>query len=52
MITEFDKALSAVVIGAVVIFLAHFGFKADATIQAAITTLVTAIVVYLVPNKK
>jgi uncharacterized paraquat-inducible protein A len=40
----------AAVIGAIVTIAAVSGFSVDAEIVAAVTTLVTAIVVYLVPN--
>lgn len=40
----------AAVIGAIVTILATQGFSVDPEIAAAVTTLVTAVAVYLVPN--
>lgn len=44
------RKVIAAVIGAIVTIAAVAGFSVDAEIVAAATTLVTAIVVYLVPN--
>jgi hypothetical protein len=44
------RKMIAAVIGAIVTIAAVSGFSVDAEIVAAVTTLVTAIVVYLVPN--
>lgn len=44
------RKMIAAVIGAIVTIAAVAGFSVDAEIVAAVTTLVTAIVVYLVPN--
>jgi len=44
------RKLIAAVIGAIVTILATQGFSVDAEIVAAVTTLLTALAVYLVPN--
>ncbi len=52
MLTQYDKAIAAFVTVAG-LFLAKWGFdiRADPELQAAVTTLLTTIVVFLVPNK-
>lgn len=51
MVTEFDKAIVALVVPILVFVLARVGFNADDSVTAAITTILTAILVYLTPNK-
>ncbi len=51
MITPIDKAIVALIVGAVVLALTHFHVGASDDLTAAIGTIVTTVVVYLVPNK-
>jgi hypothetical protein len=52
MLTSFDKALSALVVGLALLVAGHYGLHLEADLQAALATVVTGIVVYLVPNKQ
>lgn len=49
MLTEYRKSIVAI-IGAVVTILAVWGVEVDPQLVAAITTLVTAGLVWLIPN--
>jgi len=50
-IASIRKALVPVVIGAVITALGYLGISEDITVGEAVTLLVTAAFVYLVPNK-
>ncbi len=52
MVTEYDKALAALVVGILSYFLLHLGVNIDTTTAAALTTILTSVVVYFVPNKQ
>lgn len=53
MITPFDKALAAVIVGGISLLAMHFFAKSlTADEVATLTTLVTGLVVYLIPNKQ
>jgi hypothetical protein len=49
MPTQYRKAIAAV-IGAIVTILATQGISVDAELVAAVTTLLTALAVWLIPN--
>lgn len=51
-IAPYNKALVPLVVAAVLAGVAQFGVTEDMTISDAVTLLVTAGFVYLVPNKK
>lgn len=51
MITGFDKAIVALFTPIIVLFLTRVGLNVDPTLSAALTTVITGLVVYLVPNK-
>lgn len=51
MLTSIDKTLAALAVGFVVYLATHYGLKLDQTTQEALTTLLTALFVYIVPNK-
>jgi len=51
MITTFDKAIAGLIVPLLVAMLAHFGFQADETFSASLAAVVTALVVYFIPNK-
>lgn len=51
MLTPFDKAIVALLIPLILFGLGHFGLKVDDTFTAALTTVLTPIIVWLVPNK-
>lgn len=52
MLTTFDKAIAALVVPLIVSALAQLGFHADEAFTAALVAIVTALVVWLVPNKE
>ena len=51
-IQVYNKAIAVIVVGVIVSVAAHFGFKLDTELQLALTTLVTALAVWAVPNKR
>lgn len=46
-----QKAIAAAVAAALSFAVAHFGLNVEGEVQNAIVTIVTAVVVYFVPNK-
>jgi uncharacterized membrane protein YqjE len=55
-VQKYNKALAALVVPAVLTIVAavlkHFGFELEETVANAVGVLLTAAVVYLVPNKQ
>jgi len=47
----YNKAIAAAVVGVIAILVAQFGFSISPELQAAIVTVVTAFIVWLVPNR-
>ncbi len=52
MITAYDKAFAAAVVTILSLVAGHYGFKFNADLQIAVTTILTTAFVYLIPNKK
>lgn len=52
MLTKFDKAFAALVVAGVVPIVNHlFGFQVSVEMQAVLSSILSSVVVYLVPNK-
>lgn len=51
-IQTYNKSIVALVVGGIVLFATHFGLQLTPDFQAALTTIVTTLAVYAVPNKK
>jgi hypothetical protein len=51
-LTQYNKAIVPLVVAVIAGILSHFGILPTMTIQDALTLLVTAAAVYIVPNTK
>jgi len=49
-IARYAKAIAAVIAGAITEYIVSAGFDVTQTVEAAITVLITAIAVFIVPN--
>lgn len=52
MLTRFDKALAALLTSSVVQLVTHFGIAVPPGVEATATVVLTALFVWLVPNKE
>ena len=52
LIATSNKAIVPVIVAGILALLAGLGITGDMTVQDALTLLVTAVLVWLVPNKK
>jgi hypothetical protein len=52
LIAPYNKAIVALVVGLILTALANFGINGDTTVKDALAVIVTAVLVYVVPNKK
>lgn len=49
---QYNKAIVALIVPALILGLKHFNFPVDQSIQDAIGVLATGFLVYLIPNRK
>lgn len=47
----YNKAIAAAVVGVIAILVAQFNFSIAPEVQAGLVTVITAFIVWLVPNK-